>query len=307
MLWAITSFFNPAGYASRLSNYRVFRANLVPPVAVVELSLNGKYELRPDDAEIVVQITGGDIMWQKERLLNVALDHLPEDCDHVAWIDCDVVFLNRGWIEAADRALEKFCLIQPFRERCNLSRGVLDCSAPNGACDSVSESVGYKIVAGEVHADDFRQSEAPLTRKSTAGLAWAARRELLQAHRLYDACILGSGDRAILCAAMGVFDWGVNAVGMRGRQIEHYLNWARPFSCAVDGRVGFVDGRVLHLWHGDLKNRRYAQRHQGLSRFAFDPFTDLALDPSGSWRWNGTKPEMQEYVRAYFESRKEDG
>lgn len=307
MLWAITSYFNPAGYASRLSNYRVFRANLIPPVAVVELSLNGKYELRSDDAEIVVQITGGDIMWQKERLLNVALDHLPEDCDHVAWIDCDVVFLDRGWVEAADRALEKFCLIQAFRERCNLSRGVLDYSVANGICDSVSESVGYKIVAGEVQADDFRQSEAPLTRKSTAGLAWAARRELLQAHGLYDACILGSGDRAILCAAMGVFDWGLNAVGMRGRQIEHYLNWAGPFSCAVDRRVGFVDGRVLHLWHGDLKNRRYAQRHQGLSRFAFDPFTDLALDPSGSWRWTGTKPEMREYVRAYFESRKEDG
>jgi hypothetical protein len=106
---------------------------------------------------------------------------------------------------------------------------------------------------------------------------------------------------------MGLFDYGVEAVGMRGRQIEHYLSWAEPFHRAIGGRVGFVDGSVLHLWHGDLTNRQYAKRHQGLSRFDFDPFRDIALAPSGCWRWNGRKSEMHEYVRAYFESRKEDG
>ena len=307
MLWAVTSYFNPAGYGSRLRNYRVFRANLAPPLAVVELSLNGEFELGKDDAEIVVQIAGGDVMWQKERLLNVALSRLPDNCNHVAWVDCDVIFLDREWAEHADRALGNFCLIQPFRERCNLSREARIPSVSNGGCDSISESVGYKIAAGEAEEDDFGQSDAPLTRRSTAGLAWAARRELIEAHGLYDACILGSGDRAILCAAMGIFESGINAVRMRGRQIQHYRAWAEPFHRAVGGNVGFVNGRVLHLWHGDLRNRRYAQRHEGLSRFAFDPFNDIVLDPSGCWRWKGSKSEMHEYVRAYFESRKEDG
>lgn len=307
MLWAITSYFNPVGYRNRLRNYRLFRANLAPPLAVVELSLNGKFELGKDDAEIVVQITGGDVLWQKERLLNLALKYLPDDCNHVAWVDCDVIFLDRDWAECADRALEEFPLIQPFRERCNLPRDAQISSGADGAFDSISESVAYKIATGKAHPDDLRQSDAPLTRNSTAGLAWAARRELLEAHGLYDACILGSGDRAILCAAMGIFDSGVNAVGMRGRQIEHYLAWAAPFHGAVGGHLGFVDGRVLHLWHGDLTNRRYAQRHEGLSRFRFDPYRDIVLDPSGCWRWNSSKSEMHDYVRAYFESRKEDG
>jgi hypothetical protein len=307
MLWTITSYFNPVGYANRLRNYRIFRANLAPPLAVVELSLNGEFELTKNDAEIVVQITGGDVLWQKERLLNVALRYLPDECNHVAWVDCDVIFLDSDWAQRADQALEEFCLIQPFRERCNLSRDAQISSGVHVACDSVSKSVGYKIAMGEAQAEDFGQSDAPLTRNSTAGLAWAARRELLEAHGFYDVCVLGSADRAILGAAMGMFESGVNAVGMRGRQIEHYLHWAEPFHRAVSGRVGFIDGRVLHLWHGDLKNRRYAERHAGLSRFVFDPFTDIVLDPSGCWRWNGSKPEMHEYVRAYFESRKEDG
>jgi len=307
MLWAITSYFNPVGYASRLHNYRIFRANLAPPLAAVELSLNGQFELRRDDAEIVVQIAGGDVLWQKERLLNVALGRLPADCDQVAWLDCDVIFAAQDWAERADHALREFHLIQLFRERCNLSRGARASSEDNSACDSISESVAYKFAIGKAQADDFRQSDAPLARNSTTGLAWAARRDLLEVHGLYDACILGSGDRAILCAAMGIFDYGVDAVGMRGRQIEHYLVWAEPFSRAVGGRVSFVDGRVLHLWHGDLKNRRYALRHEALGRFGFDPFTDIVLDPSGCWRWNGSKAEMHEYVRSYFESRKEDG
>lgn len=308
MLWTITSYFNPAGFASRLRNYRVFRAHLAPPLAVVELSVNGEFELGEDDAEIVVQIAGGDVLWQKERLLNVALRRLPDDCDRVAWVDCDVVFLNRSWAAYADRALEQFSLIQPFRERCNLTRDARVFSEANGGCDSISESIAYKIAMAEAHLDDFRQSDAPLVRRTTAGLAWVARRDLLEAHGLYDACILGSGDRAILCAAMGIFESGVSAVGMRGRQIEHYLAWAEPFHRAVGGHVGFVDGRVLHLWHGDLRNRSYAKRNEGLTKFEFDPFSDIVLDPSGCWRWkNGSKSEMHEYVRAYFDSRKEDG
>src|SRR5690348_4915806 len=219
MLWTITSYFNPIGYVNRLRNYHVFRANLASPLAVVELSLNGKFELTKSDAEIVVQITGGDVLWQKERLLNVALRSLPDACNHVAWVDCDVVFLDRDWAERTDQALKEFCLIQPYRERCNLSRDAQISSGIDMACDSISQSVAYKIAMGEAQAEDFGQSNAPLTRNSTAGLAWAARREILEAHGLYDGCILGSTDRAILCAAMGIFESGVNAVGMRGRQI----------------------------------------------------------------------------------------
>jgi hypothetical protein len=169
MLWTITSYFNPVGYANRLRNYRVFRANLASPLAVVELSIDGKFELSRNDAEIVVQITGGDVLWQKERLLNVALRHLPDECNHVAWVDCDVIFLEMDWAQRADQALEKSCLIQPFRERWNLARDAAIASEVDVACDSISKSVGYKIVVGEAQAEDFGQSSAT-SRRVCAGV-----------------------------------------------------------------------------------------------------------------------------------------
>jgi len=307
MLWVITSYFNPAGYASRLRNYGIFRANLRYPLATVEMSLNGRFALLKRDAEIVLQITGGDMLWQKERLLNLVLRSLPQECDKVAWVDCDVIFQNKDWAMHTDQAIEEYCLVQPFRERCNLTREARVLAMPMGPFDSTSEAVARKIVMGTALPEDFRQSNAPLSRRTTAGLAWAARRDLITAHGLYDACILGSGDRAILCAAMGWFAYGVEAVGMRGRQIDHYLAWAEPFHKAVRGQVGFVEGLVFHLWHGDFTDRKYAERHEGLSRFDFDPYEDIALAPSGCWRWARGKSELHQYVKEYFESRKEDG
>ena len=77
MLWAITSYFNPAGYNTRLANYRAFRARLKVPLVTVEASFDGRVQLRAGDAEILVQRTARDVLWQKERLLNVALGFLP--------------------------------------------------------------------------------------------------------------------------------------------------------------------------------------------------------------------------------------
>jgi hypothetical protein len=306
VFWAITSYFNPAGYHSRLPNYKIFRSNLAMPLIAVELSFTGQFDLGPEDADILVQITGGDVLWQKERLLNLALASLPADCEYVAWIDGDVVFLNRDWPAQALVGLQDFTMIHLFGERCNLGPGAHPGSSTE-LCDSLCESVARKIRLGTVEPSDLYRSSGPLLRRSTPGLAWAMRRDVLELHGLYDACILGSGDRAMLCAAVGRFDYGIDALMMGTRQSEHYLAWARPFYDTVRGAVGYVDGRICHLWHGDLVNRRYSQRHEGLAPFGFDPFTDIMIDPNGCWRWTGRKTEMQEYVRGYFESRKEDG
>lgn len=68
-----------------------------------------------------------------------------------------------------------------------------------------------------------------------------------------------------------------------------------------------LGGTLLHLWPGDLADRGYDVRYQGLRVYDFDPFSDVALDENGCWRWNSDKPELHQYVREYFERRREDG
>src|SRR5262245_41446478 len=102
-LWAITCYFNPLGSRRRRVNYAIFRQRLALPLVATALSFDGCGELREGDAEIVLHCDGGDVMWQKERLLNLALAALPAACEHVLWVDCDVIFQRPDLQEAIRR------------------------------------------------------------------------------------------------------------------------------------------------------------------------------------------------------------
>ena len=300
-LWAVTCYFNPAGFKNRLLNYRLFRERLGVPLVTVELGYGGGFALRPADAEILIQLPGRDVMWQKERLLNLAIEAVPRQCQKIAWVDCDLVFENDDWSEQASRRLDELKLVQLFRRRVRLAR--------HASAEHPEGDVATSIVSAWVHS---RFPREVFTRPQTfkckecSGLAWAARRDVLEAHKLYDAAILGTGDRLIIYAALGVFDWGAESALMNPRQRENYLAWARPFHESVDGRVGFINSCVYHLWHGDLRNRKYKERHIGFQPFDFDPAVDLAFDENRCWKWNSDKPEMHRYVRDYFDARRED-
>jgi len=113
--WAITSYFNPMRYKRRFSNYKVFRKNLNLPLVAVELAYSNTFELQEGDADILVQLRGGAVLWQKERLLNAALQALPKRCRKVAWLDCDIIFQMVNWADAAGQLLDRVAMIQPFK------------------------------------------------------------------------------------------------------------------------------------------------------------------------------------------------
>src|SRR5689334_5884496 len=106
MLWAITSYFNPMRYERRRINYQLFRKSLRLPLLAIELAYGENFELVESDADILIQLRGKDVMWQKERLLNLALSALPPDCRKVVWVDCDVVFDSEDWAERVSYLLD---------------------------------------------------------------------------------------------------------------------------------------------------------------------------------------------------------
>ena len=304
-LWAITSYFNPQRYQRRLLNYRLFRERMTAPLIAVELALDGKFELRPDDADVMIQLPGRDVLWHKERLLNIALNAVPPDCRKIAWVDCDVVFQQHDWARLTSDLLDRAALVQPFRSVCELGRDVPLDNLDHPDNERRAHSLAYGLAVAAVEVDI--PSQHMRLKGCKPGLAWAARREVLQERGFYDACILGGGDRAMASAALGRFDYARQCLQMSPRWMEHYMAWARPHFESVRGSIGFLEGTLLHLWHGDLTDRRYMDRHRDFRQFDFDPAVDIAKDDHGCWRWNSDKPRMHQYVRDYFAARKEDG
>lgn len=305
-LWAVTAFFNPEGYRSRARNFRLFREGIEgrAPLLAVELAYGEEYELGPGDADRLLRLRSDQVLWQKERLLNMALRELPDECRFLVWVDGDILFDGESWAEETREALEKYRMVQPFAAVHDLPRGAGP-ETPSGEGALLTRSSLARMV-GEDGFDPSRAS-TDMSAVGSPGHAWAARRDLLEETGLYDAMIVGSGDNAVALAAWGHAESIAAAYAMNDRQAEHYLRWAGPFREAVGGEVGAVPGDIRHLWHGDLSDRAYGSRYAPLARFEFDPERDIAPDGNGAWRWNSEKPELHAYVRDYFRSRREDG
>lgn len=300
-LWAITTYFDPTGCRNRLRAYREFRRHLHVPLVTVELSYGSAFDLATDDADVLIQLRGGAVLWQKERLLNIALEALPSHCVAVAWLDCDVVFARADWSAAALGLLDGFAMIQPFSRLHYLNQNEAPETIATDERLEVFESIALRMAQGNQPAESFRVAGSSRKLRYVPGGVWVARRELLAAcGGFYDAAILGAGDKLMLGAGCGRQTDVAHSVQMNTKQWAHFQPWADRFFRAVNGRISYLSGDLFHLWHGDLASRRYAQRYEGFSRFEFDPSVDIAVSRNGAWQWNSDKPELHAHARRLF-------
>jgi hypothetical protein len=301
--WIVCCYFNPVGFKTKRENYELFiegiRRTRAPHI-VVECACDGKaFELPIDDS--IIRIRATDAMWQKERLLNVGLSRLPACCTKLAWLDCDILFEDPDWIRRASDALDTLAVIQPFTVAARLPRQGQSKNAGN-----VEECRGFASVCAAapdlVACGDFDQH-------GHTGYGWAARREWLDRHGFYDACMTGSGDHLMAHAMCG--DWKSGCIdALLGAEPtayrRHFEKWAEGVAADVRGSVGSIPGRVLHLWHGDAADRHYFLRAQQFRAFDFDPDRDIRIGAEGAWEWSSARTALHHWARAYFTLRNED-
>jgi len=280
MLAAITCHFNPIQYENIVRNYWMFREDLKGvDLFTIELSFTDQFEI--EDATRV-KGDSSQIMWQKERLLNLLIEQLPPKYDKIAWLDGDILFENDDWAKEAEEKLDDHPMIQLFEE--GYATG--------------SELQLLSKIPGIVHAGVEAENARP-------GLAWAARRSLLEKTGLLDTHIMGGGDNMMYFAAMGFF----NTYMLTRTNVEwrhEYLKWAAPFYREIKGDLGNITGNITHLYHGTYADRQYVERWMILSRNSFDPSKDIRINKEGIWEWSSDKPDLHESVAEYFQERKED-
>ena len=195
-LWVITSYFNPCRYRTKRANFNSFMAGLDAVganVLTVELAF-GDDEFELPESDRVLRLRGAGLMWQKERLLNIAAATLPRSCRKIAWLDCDVIFGRKDWLQLTSDALEHHMVVQPFETVARL---------PPGHRLYAGQGEKYRSFA---HMFETKPRIAQTTMSKDhghTGFAWAARRELFEQCGLYDACLTGSGDHLMAHAFAG--------------------------------------------------------------------------------------------------------
>jgi hypothetical protein len=315
-LWALTTYFNPAGWRRRRQNFDAFRRSLKVPLLVVEYSQHGNFELGPTDADLLVQLRGGNVMWQKERLINIGLKELPACAEYIALLDADIIFCSQDWQKRSVDQLKNVAAIQPFKNVIHLNKAATTeflttkDKTPEVKRNSVEireysiaylQSTNQPISKGRHECQAGEHSAAP-------GVAWVVRRSLFKEAGIYDKAILGGGDRALLGGLLGdPHEYlGILPASLHAHLKTDYLEWTHDISMKTGKKVGHIDGDVIHLWHGSISNRRYTERYTILADHHFDPNTDLAQSSSGAWAWGSCKPLLHRAVNNYFLARQED-
>ena len=293
-LCVVTCHFNPCGYRRPELNLSRFCDGVRNRVDLlgVALAYDGAHEsleLGLCGQWLVLEASRErSTMFQKEALLNVALNKVIHDYDAVAWVDADVLFLNPSWARDVCRELERCHLAQCFTEALMLDQQ-----------DELMyrvRSCGAKIAAADESWCDLSVSHP--------GFAWAARSETLKKTLLYDRAVTGCGDTLMLAGVTG----GLSTRLAESGAVYQYdvLEWASKLP--DDVKIGAAPGALCHMWHGDLVNRKTIDRLRWLREI--HPRRDVVVNDHGVLEWSAealrNKPRVVNGLRAYFESRRED-
>ena len=121
-----------------------------------------------------------------------------------------------------------------------------------------------------------------------------------------DWSVLGGGDMFMAYALVGQLNKRTmpNSLGPNGvRLLEEWQNRADTH---IRKNVGYIDGLLLHYWHGKKVDRRYNDRGQILVQCKFDPELDLKRDWQGLFQLTQRSPDLRDEIRNYFKARNED-
>lgn len=285
-LAVITTYFNPMNYVNIKWNYMQFSENINCDLFTIELSFDDNFFL---EGENVIKISGNqnNILWQKERLLNILIEKIPEEYTNIAWVDCDIIFNNKNWIEETNNALEYYKVTQLYEFANRLDE--------NYQVEIKSKGIIKRI--DEINSIDLNLS------LGIPGFAWAIRREVLEEIKFLDTQIIGGGD-SLMCYSFLGQKRGFVSNKMNPEWFNEFSEWADKTIKIVDKSVTYIKGDITHLYHGKMTNRKYNDRYLILSENNFNPKEDLIKTNSGLWEFKNKY--LSDKLTSYFDKRNED-
>jgi hypothetical protein len=305
-VWAVCCYFNFTSSQFRLQNYKIFRENLKKhdvKLLTLEFDINGIYELKEEDADVLIQLTDGDLMWQKERLLNIGIDHLPTDTDIVMILDTDVIFGNEDVIDRLKKSMEKYKVVQCFSKTMQLNPYLF--KLKNFDISKIDITKKYNF--HEIYDNNSLVKNTINPEKSYAsstGLAWAYRYETIKKIKMFEGKIVGSGDEATSWALLRLFKKSF-LIGTGNSWLE-YADMIRNYVDLSEIRY-LEDTVIFSLYHGEKEDRGYLNRYDIFNQYDFDSSKDLIAEEGKPFKFKENVPlSLREYIKQYFINRKEN-
>lgn len=241
-----------------------------------------------------LQLRTSDICWAKERSCNLAVRLLPKDWKYIGLCDADIQFINENVGMDTIKALQHYDVVQMFSTMMNLG--------PKGEILSTFPGFAYRYSQDPVHfLDKNNRYGFPHT-----GFNMCFTRRAFQAlGGFIDFCILGSGDHHMWMSLVGRASESVPASMPLGYK-KLILDWEGRAERHIRRNIGYVNGTLVHRFHGKFKDRKYQERWQILISNKFDPVLDLKVDWNTGLYIIDDKVRLTAQIREYMLNRNED-
>jgi hypothetical protein len=312
-LHVVTCISNPVRFQSRYRLYRDFARHMQDSgvdLYTVECAYGARpFEVTDANNPRHLQLRTGCEMWHKENLLNLVIARLPSDWEYAAWIDADVHFIRPDWRAETVQQLQHFDIVQLFSEAHDLGPNQHTFARYRSFAHSFSQGIPRLQGVGYYGGAPARRDQS-IAYYHHPGYAWAIRRSAFDAvGGLVDFAVVGEADwimaRAILGEAEQVLYPGISA------SYRHaILEWQERAVRHLRRNLGYVEGTLLHYWHGPKAQRNYWDRCRILVESAFDPAMHLKRDWQGLYqlvdRGDELSLRLRDGLRHYFRSRNED-
>lgn len=283
----ITSYFNPQKSANRYKNFQLF-AQHMKDLGIPLYTIEGHYylddpQLTKQDCENLITVEYYDILWQKERLLNILVESLPPEIDCLGWFDADIFFSCDNLKEQCLEVLSYYPVIQPWSSCAFLDK------------EEIPSQYFYSMSSDNF----FVPNKTVDQQRNHPGFAWCIRKETWeQIKGFYDVMICGNGDTFM---AMGFFNH-LNYPFLQQEKVneptsKNFIEWWDICSRVVGGNVSFLDLEIKHLYHGTRENRQYWERVKNLFDNGFSPNEHLELAENQTYKFTKNTPDS---IRNYL-------
>jgi hypothetical protein len=288
---------NPVRYQSRYRLFKEFEQHMKESGAnltIVEVQ-NGlrSFTVTDHSNQDHVQLRTEDELWIKENMINLGIQHISRkypSWKYVAWVDADIQFVRKDWVEETIQRLQTCHWVQMFQTAIDMG--------PTGEALHIHQGFVWSWWQGHVYKPGYVNWHP--------GYCWAATREAITGvGGLLDRAILGSADRHMAMSLIGRGSESYNH-GVHSNYKHMVKTWENRAKCYVKQDIGYVPGTILHAFHGSKRNRLYQERWKILVDNQYDPYVDVYPDPQGVLRLEDDKIELRDAIKRYFQSRNED-
>ena len=309
----VTFHFNLTQSKNMTRTYKIWiesLKNIAPHIKCYEIVYDNR-EPEIEGSIVIPACSEKNCMWQKESILNLAIEKADPNKKYFAWIDHDECFSSPTWLDETITMIKNgIDFVHLFRKNYYLDKTF---SVLNHVH---SRAYTYKTGSSDNEKETHNTAGAP-------GLGWAATLKPLKEITPLPNTLVGSGDEFLAEGVMRSTNWDGSFTQMGISLAEHEIHTQNiEYAKQMQKQVGewvnmamnkyfnsaYCDTKTYHLYHGHLHKRQYDTRYNIFKQGKINPEQDIFVNDNGLLEFRETVDikKASKVLKAFFLARGDD-